>query len=234
MWEVPSKLSTPLHPPCSYLFSAVSSRLILFRFALPRPSSETSHTPKKKPVKAARRWAESALTAQDIAALDYSSAPGDSDVDRPPPRVNLAQLVDESSRGAVRADGLYEVKDLDLYGATGVKGGDDDDDTEDMIARALSKAERAKDESGAGAGTSKGALSAIGGLFSRFTGGKVLTAEDLAPVLNGMKEHLMKKNVAKEIADKICESVGESLVGTRVSGFGSTCHISALCYLHVY
>lgn len=147
-------------------------------------------------------------------------------MDRPPPRVDLTQLIDESSRGAVRADGLYEVKDLDLYGATGVKGGDDDDDTEDMIARALSKAERAKDESGAGAGASKGALSAIGGLFSRFTGGKVLTAEDLAPVLNGMKEHLMKKNVAKEIADKICESVGESLVGTRVSGFGSTCHFS--------
>ncbi|KAG8781711.1 hypothetical protein FRC12_021595 [Ceratobasidium sp. 428] len=178
--------------------------------------SETSHTPKKKPAKTARRWAESALSAEDMAALDYSSAPGaDSDMDHTPRPVDLTQLVDESSRGVVGANGLYEVKDLDMYGATGVK----DDETEDMIARALSKAQTGNDattETG-----SKSAFSALGGLFSRFTGGKVLTAEDLAPVLNGMKEHLMKKNVAKEIADKICESVGESLVGTRVSGFGS-------------
>jgi signal recognition particle receptor subunit alpha len=180
-------------------------------------SSETSHTPKKKPAKTARRWVDSALSPEDMAALDYSSAPGvDSDIDPPSRPLDLTQLIDESSRGAVRADGLYEVKDLDLYGATGAK----DDDTEDIIARALSKTENPKDEPAA-AGWS--AFSAVGGLFSRFTGGKVLTAEDLAPVLNGMREHLMKKNVAKEIADKICESVGESLVGTRVSGFASAC-----------
>lgn len=149
-----------------------------------------------------------------MAALDYSSAPGaDSDIDASSRSIDLTQLVDESSRGAVR-DGLYEVKDLDLYGATGVK----DDDTEDMIARALSKTDDPKDETA----TKWSAFSALGGFVSRFTGGKVLTNEDLAPVLSGMREHLMKKNVAKEISDKICESVGESLVGTRVSGFAST------------
>ncbi|KAG9077866.1 hypothetical protein FRC06_008657 [Ceratobasidium sp. 370] len=178
--------------------------------------SETSHTPKKKATKTARRWAESALSVEDMAALDYSSAPGaDSDIDHPPRPIDLTQLVDESSRGAVGANGLYEVKDLDMYGATGVK----DDETEDMIARALNKVQAGNDP--ATESVSKGALSTLGGLLSRFTGGKVLTAEDLAPVLGEMKEHLMKKNVAKEISDKICESVGESLVGTRVSGFGS-------------
>ena len=49
----------------------------------------------------------------------------------------------------------------------------------------------------------------------------MLTEEDLKPVLEGMKQHLMKKNVAKEIAEKVCEGVGESLVGKKVGGFQS-------------
>ena len=53
------------------------------------------------------------------------------------------------------------------------------------------------------------------------TGSKVLTESDLKPVLEGMKQHLMKKNVAKEIAEKICEGVGEGLIGKKVGGFQS-------------
>ncbi|KAG8732002.1 hypothetical protein FRC11_001136 [Ceratobasidium sp. 423] len=162
--------------------------------------SDTSHTPRKKPTKTARRWADSALRPEDMAALDYSSAPSDVDISR---SIDLSQLVDESSRGAVGADGLYEVKDLDWAAK--------DEETEDLISRALSKKE--KEET---------STSTAWNWLSRLTGGgKVLTSEDLAPVLNGMREHLMKKNVAKEIADKICESVGEGLVGKRVSGFAS-------------
>ncbi|KAJ7833634.1 hypothetical protein B0H14DRAFT_3462614 [Mycena olivaceomarginata] len=44
---------------------------------------------------------------------------------------------------------------------------------------------------------------ALGSLFSRLTGSKVLTEKDLKPVLEGMKQHLMQKNVAMDIADKI-------------------------------
>ncbi|KAI6036841.1 hypothetical protein BKA83DRAFT_4168103 [Pisolithus microcarpus] len=65
-------------------------------------------------------------------------------------------------------------------------------------------------------------LGALGSLFARLTGSKVLTEQDLKPVLEGMKQHLMKKNVAKEIADKVCESVGEGLVGKKVGGFQTT------------
>ncbi|KAJ1307980.1 hypothetical protein OPQ81_002055 [Rhizoctonia solani] len=165
--------------------------------------SDTSHTPRKKPAKTARRWADSALSAQDMAALDYSSAPSDVDISR---SIDLSQLVDESSRGAVGADGLYEVKDLDWAVAK-------DEETEDLISRALNKSQEKQEAT---------ATTTAWNWLSRLTGGgKVLTSEDLAPVLNGMREHLMKKNVAKEIADKICESVGEGLVGKRVSGFAS-------------
>ena len=63
--------------------------------------------------------------------------------------------------------------------------------------------------------------SLITSLFSRLTGSQVLTEADLQPVLEGMKQHLMKKNVAKEIAEKVCEGVGESLVGKKIGGFES-------------
>jgi signal recognition particle receptor subunit alpha len=52
----------------------------------------------------------------------------------------------------------------------------------------------------------------------------VLTEADLKPVLDGMKQHLMKKNVAKEIADRVCEGVGESLIGKKVGSFQSELH----------
>lgn len=64
--------------------------------------------------------------------------------------------------------------------------------------------------------------STLGSLFSRLTGSKTLTVADLAPVLEGMKQHLMQKNVAKEIAEKVVEGVGEDLVGRRITGWGGT------------
>jgi signal recognition particle receptor subunit alpha len=70
--------------------------------------------------------------------------------------------------------------------------------------------------------TAATSLGTIGSLFARLTGSKVLTEADLKPVLEGMKQHLMKKNVAMDIAEKVCEGVGETLVGQKVGGFQST------------
>ncbi|KAG1723872.1 hypothetical protein EDB19DRAFT_1915831 [Suillus lakei] len=78
-----------------------------------------------------------------------------------------------------------------------------DDDANGTISRVL-KNEGAKQLSGS--------LSALSSLFSRLTGSKVLTEQDFRPVLEGMKLHLMKTNVAMEIAHKICEGVGGSSV----------------------
>jgi signal recognition particle receptor subunit alpha len=36
-----------------------------------------------------------------------------------------------------------------------------------------------------------------------------------------MEKHLMGKNVAKDIAEKLCDSVGAALVGKKVGGFSS-------------
>lgn len=58
-------------------------------------------------------------------------------------------------------------------------------------------------------------------MFSRLTGKKTLSQDDLKPVLAEMERHLMDKNVAKDIAEKMCDSVGAALVGKKLGGLTS-------------
>jgi len=51
--------------------------------------------------------------------------------------------------------------------------------------------------------------------------GKDLSEADLEPVISEFRDHLISKNVAAEIADKLCESVGTSLKGQRIAAFSS-------------
>ena len=48
---------------------------------------------------------------------------------------------------------------------------------------------------------------------------KVLTAEELAPVLDAMRQQLISKNVASEIALNITETVKATLVGQKLASF---------------
>jgi signal recognition particle GTPase len=57
--------------------------------------------------------------------------------------------------------------------------------------------------------------------FKNFTGNKVLDQQTLEPVQRKMKEHLINKNVAPIIADSICETVSNQLVGQTVGSFAS-------------
>ena len=64
------------------------------------------------------------------------------------------------------------------------------------------------------------------GIFGKFTsalknyiGNKVLTKEDLKPVMDELVNLLLEKNVAKEIAENLCESVKKSLLNTKTNSF---------------
>jgi signal recognition particle receptor subunit alpha len=57
--------------------------------------------------------------------------------------------------------------------------------------------------------------------FKGITGQKPLDQEDIQEVLKKMREHLIGKNVASNIADQICESVGLTLLGQRTGTFQS-------------
>ncbi|VEN56697.1 unnamed protein product [Callosobruchus maculatus] len=63
-----------------------------------------------------------------------------------------------------------------------------------------------------------------GGMFSIFkglVGSKNLTRADMEPVLEKMKDHLISKNVAADIAVKLCESVAAKLEGRVLGTFDS-------------
>ncbi|TFY80431.1 hypothetical protein EWM64_g3579 [Hericium alpestre] len=144
-----------------------------------------------------------------MASLDFSS-------DKPRDvgsigSLDLHALVDETSLGIRTKDGLYEVKDWEF--------GQVANEADDAVSQALNTTNRPPAEK-----PSATSLGGLGSVLARLTGSKVLTQEDLRPVLEDMKQHLMKKNVAKEIAEKICEGVEESLVGKRVGGFQSASH----------
>ena len=168
-------------------------------------SSETTPASKRKAkAKTQRKWGDSAPTESDMASLDYSYS--SSTADEPSNTLDLSSLVDNSSLGSRTQDGLYEVKDWEF-----TSGGDGSDD---VIAEVLKKGSQEQK-------TATGSMGALGSMFARLTGSKMLTEEDLKPVLEAMKQHLMKKNVAKEISEKVCEDVGQSLIGKKVGGFQS-------------
>ncbi|OCH87428.1 signal recognition particle binding protein [Obba rivulosa] len=173
------------------------------------PGSDTDTQSKRKvKAKVQRKWGNEAPTESDMASLDYSHETADSA--KPGASLDLSALVDKSSLGVRNEEGLYEVKDWEFSTASGKS-------TEDVIAEVLKNAPQSAKPT-----STSGSLGALGSIFARLTGSKVLSEEDLKPVLESMKQHLMKKNVAKEISEKVCEGVGESLVGKKVGGFQTT------------
>uniref|UniRef100_U5EYE4 Putative signal recognition particle receptor alpha subunit n=1 Tax=Corethrella appendiculata TaxID=1370023 RepID=U5EYE4_9DIPT len=69
---------------------------------------------------------------------------------------------------------------------------------------------------------SKTTAKASGGVFSLFrglVGSKSLTRKDIQPALDKFKDHLIGKNVAADIAHKLCESVANKLEGKVLGTF---------------
>ncbi|XP_043590268.1 signal recognition particle receptor subunit alpha homolog isoform X1 [Bombus pyrosoma] len=58
-------------------------------------------------------------------------------------------------------------------------------------------------------------------MFKSLVGNKSLKHEDMAPVLEKLKDHLISKNVAADIAQKLCDSVGVKLEGKVLGTFDS-------------
>ncbi|KAH0623250.1 hypothetical protein JD844_031336 [Phrynosoma platyrhinos] len=65
----------------------------------------------------------------------------------------------------------------------------------------------------------KGALGGMFGMLKGLVGSKSLTREDMDPVLEKMKDHLIAKNVAADIAVQLCESVAKKLEGKVMGTF---------------
>ncbi len=109
------------------------------------------------------------------------------------------------SSGIKNGRGQYLLKDLDDEVHSMLKG------ENDRKAQPVSQPGRVLGSS----------LGVIGGLFRNVIGGKVLSKSDLEKPMRGMEEHLLKKNVAREAAVRLCEGVQMELIGVKTGSFES-------------
>ena len=59
-------------------------------------------------------------------------------------------------------------------------------------------------------------------MFTSLGVGKTITRESMAAPLDKMKDHLITKNVASAIAEKLCDSVATKLEGKIIGTFTGT------------
>lgn len=175
----------------------------------PAPASsgdEASAKRKGKSAKKNRTWGELGAEEEDgDMVLDYSQ----SDIrEGRPAETEQLEEIHQDTWGRKTNKGEFVLKDLD----------------EEMDA--IIQEQNAKKDKAATAATQGGlvgsSLGAIGGYFRNVVGGKTLTKEDLAKSLKAMEEHLLRKNVAREAAVRLCESVERDLVGMKTPSFTST------------
>lgn len=210
--------SRPSTPSASHLLVAKAGPLAKMsrrarkgqntKSGLASSGDEAAKKTKAKPVKRGRKWdADGFADEDDGVQLDYSAAlPSDSDAE-PRERPGAVEEVDASTWGS-KAKGKFVLKDLG-------------DEVNAILAQENAKkgaASKTEEPSGGLVGTG---LSAISGLFRNVVGGKVLTKQDLDKAMKGMEEHLLKKNVAREAAVRLCEGVEKELVGVKTGNFES-------------
>ena len=163
---------------------------------------EASAKKKGKGSKKGRVWGDFGAEEVDDSVLDYSR----SDVQGDASGNEALEEIKQETWGRKTNKGEFVLKDLD-------------DEMDAIIAE--QSANKDKDAPAAPSGLVGSSLGAIGGLFRNVVGGKTLTKEDLAKPLKGMEEHLLRKNVAREAAVRLCESVERDLVGIKTPSFTS-------------
>ena len=160
----------------------------------------------KSTVKKGRRWdADGMATSDDEdVPLDYSSSAVNGSSTNGG-HTDAVETVEQTSWGSKTGKGQFVLKDLD-------------DQVNSILSAADSKRVEAR---GTPTGLVGSGLSAISGLFRNVVGGKTLTKEDLDKAMKGMEDHLLKKNVAREAAIRLCESVERELIGVKTGSFES-------------
>jgi len=130
------------------------------------------------------------ITQEAMDALDMSK-PGDGDGDG-----------DDDSNPALQAMRNQFIPDSDDDEEDDMWEDDEDDDDDEK---------KKNDSSWLG--------SKIGGFFGALTGNQTLDAENIQPSIVAIKENLIGKNVASEVAEDICESIASALIGQKTDSF---------------
>ncbi|GFO45885.1 signal recognition particle receptor subunit alpha-like [Plakobranchus ocellatus] len=153
----------------------------------------------KRRVKQGTKWDNSG-SSKDVGSLDFSSATDDS------------AFIPTQAEKALVGKMSGQLQDIEPE--------DDGDDSDEYEEEEEEEEVEVKSKNKSQSKSSGGG----GGMFSMFrnlVGSKTLSHEDLKPVLDKMKDHLIAKNVAADIAVKLCESVSAKLEGKVLGTFGS-------------
>ncbi|EGX95062.1 signal sequence receptor alpha subunit [Cordyceps militaris CM01] len=169
----------------------------------PASSGDEATRPKKVASgKKGRKWdADGFADEDDDVQLDYSAQDGGDGVGKS----SAVESVDSSTWGT-STKGKFVLRDLG-------------DEVQGILASAEAKRAAASRAASAKTGLVGSGVNAISGLFRNVVGGKTLTTEDLANAMKGMEDHLLRKNVAREAAVRLCEGVEKELVGTKTGTF---------------
>ncbi|EPS36947.1 hypothetical protein H072_9491 [Dactylellina haptotyla CBS 200.50] len=159
-----------------------------------------------------RVWAEDGIAgvAGEEQKLDYSGAGGIStDEEHEESMRPRAEAIDQSTWGTTTSQGDFLLKDLDY-------------EIDDILKKANAKETKEEANKTGPSGLASGLAAGAMGYFRNFVGGKTLTKEDTEKAIAGIMTHLLEKNVAREAAVQICESVQTSLTGQKTGSFQST------------
>lgn len=147
----------------------------------------------KKKGKAARKWDLSGSNPEDF---DFSKKPTD---DQAASNKDNVSSIAKNIASATLARQDIETN-LDI---TDSETSDEEEDEEEQHGEDQSNQKRGP--------------SYLGSIWKTISYNKALTQDDLKPILEQLQEHLTAKNVASEIAEKLCESVGQKLEGQQVN-----------------
>lgn len=168
------------------------------------PASDVTNKNKKsdKSTKKNRKWdADGMADEDDDVQLDYSVQATEAAESS---RVAVDEI--DASTWGTSSKGKFVLKDLG-------------DEVHDILASA--SAEKTNARNAAKTGLLGSGVSALGGIFRNVIGGKTLSKEDLAKAMKEMEDHLLRKNVAREAAIRLCDGVSKELVGTKTGSFES-------------
>ncbi|KAJ2904907.1 Signal recognition particle receptor subunit alpha-like protein [Zalerion maritima] len=173
----------------------------------------------KKQGKKGRRW-ENGIPIEDdgddsSAKLDYSDNPSDAETKA---HLNAAlEGLDASQMGARNTDGRFALKELDDEDS--VRNQANSILKEAKEKKAAKEAKEVESQAAATSGLLGAGMNYFGGMFKNVVGGKELTKDDLSKAMKSMEDHLLKKNVAREAAVRVCDAVKKDLVGTKTATF---------------
>lgn len=164
-----------------------------------KPSNEKLKSPKaaSKKSKESRIWALSG-GAKEFESIDYTKDKDAADTVLPQ---NAVYLPDPKAIGTLKGN----VRDMEYESDS-----EEEEEEEEVESNAAARQTQQKQSKGG-----------IFSLFKNLVGSKTVSQEDMAPILEKMKDHLIGKNVAAEIAVKLCESVAAKLDGKVLGTFES-------------